>query len=60
MNWNLSNVVISKGDINGNIRPNKNESADSIDGVIALLNAIAGYLKYHGNNINEYLDADKR
>ena len=60
MNWNLTNVVISKGDINGNIRPNKNESADSIDGVIALLNAIAGYLKYHGNNINEYLDADKR
>jgi len=49
MNWNLMNLVIGKGDINGNIRPNKNESADSIDGVISMLNGFALYIQQNNN-----------
>lgn len=48
MLWNFRNTVI-KRDQNGNIRPSKNESADAIDGVISLLNAVCGYLQ---NNTN--------
>jgi len=44
MIWNFRNVVIWK-DMNGNMKPNKNKSADAIDGVISLLNAVCGYLK---------------
>lgn len=54
MAWNFRNLVIKK-DQNGNMKPDKNESADAIDGVISLLNAIAGYLQYKGNNVNRYL-----
>jgi phage terminase large subunit-like protein len=46
--WNFRNVVIWK-DMNGNMKPNKNESADAIDGVISLLNAISGYLQQNTN-----------
>jgi phage terminase large subunit-like protein len=46
MYWNFLNVTVAR-DMNGNMRPDKNKSKDSIDGVIALLNALYGYL---GNN----------
>lgn len=44
MVWNFRNVVIH---INrdGNMRPDKNKSADAIDGVVSLLFAICGYLR---------------
>jgi len=56
MDWNLVNLVIGKGDLNGNIRPLKNESADSIDGVIAMLNAFAGYLQQNNGFANAYIN----
>lgn len=55
MNWNLKNIVIGKGDVNGNIRPNKNESKDSIDGVISLLNAMSGYLQQNKSAAVNYV-----
>jgi phage terminase large subunit-like protein len=48
MLWNFRNVVLYR-DLNGNMKPNKKESADAIDGVVSLLNAICGYLQ---QNIN--------
>lgn len=59
MNWNLMNIVIMKGDLNGNIRPNKNESKDSIDGVISLLNAMAGYLQERKSAAANFLKTQK-
>jgi len=54
MIWNFRNVVIYK-DLNGNMKPNKNKSADSIDGVVALINAISGYLKQNLNAASNFL-----
>lgn len=50
MFWNFLNVL-KEMDMNGNFRPNKKKSKDAIDGVIALLNAMYGYL---GMNANKY------
>ncbi len=54
MTWNFRNVVVWK-DMNGNMRPNKNESADAIDGVISLLNCVSGYLQGHKNAASIFL-----
>lgn len=40
MRWMVGNVCVRK-DSNGNIRPDKQKSADKIDGVVALLMALA-------------------
>lgn len=47
--WNFRNVVLYR-DMNGNMKPNKNDSADAIDGVVSLLNATCGYLQSHKNS----------
>jgi phage terminase large subunit-like protein len=49
MMWNFLNVVKARDKFNGNIRPAKNLSKDSIDGVISLLNAFNGYLGINAN-----------
>ena len=54
MIWNFKNVLISR-DMNGNMKPNKNESADAIDGVVAQLNAIAGYLQINKSSANNFM-----
>jgi phage terminase large subunit-like protein len=40
LNWNASNVTIVK-DSNGNIKPDKEKSSEKIDGISALINALA-------------------
>lgn len=55
MLWNFRNLVIGKGDWNGNLRPKKDESADAIDGVISLLNAICGFLLQNKNAASRFL-----
>ena len=42
LRWNFRNVVIYT-DTSGNVKPAKNKSLDSIDGVIALLEALGAY-----------------
>jgi len=54
MMWNFRNIVLYK-DLNGNMRPNKNKSADAIDGVISLLNSISGYIKSNTNYIERFI-----
>lgn len=49
MLWNFRNVVMYS-DMNGNMKPNKNQSSDAIDGVISLLNCISGYLQQNMNS----------
>ena len=44
MSWCVSNVIVDK-DPNGNLKPNKKRSRDCIDGVSALLTALAGHIK---------------
>ena len=39
----LSNVQIYQ-DINNNIKPDKKRSRNKIDGIVALINAIGGYM----------------
>jgi len=56
MKWNFKNLVIAR-DMNGSCRPDKNESADAIDGVISLLNAIAGVLKNNKNAAQIFLNS---
>jgi len=51
LRWNFRNVVISY-DINNNVRPVKNKSNDSIDGVVALIEAIGAYISI---NYDTYL-----
>lgn len=58
MKWNFRNLVITK-DMNGSCRPDKNESSDAIDGVISLLNCIAGHLKGNTNAAQIFLNATK-
>lgn len=43
LQWNIGNVVTDK-DPAGNIKPNKAKSREKIDGVAALINALARYL----------------
>ena len=45
LSWNMANIVI-KRDTNDNIRLDKGNSQDKIDGAAALVNAIAGYMTY--------------
>lgn len=54
MLWNFRNLVITR-DMNGSMRPDKNESSDAIDGVISLLNCIAGVLKNNKNAVNIFM-----
>lgn len=56
MKWNFRNLVIAK-DMNGSCRPDKNESADATDGVISLLNCIAGHLKGNKNAAQIFLNS---
>lgn len=56
MMWNFRNLAISR-DMNGNQRPDKNDSRDAIDGVISLLNAIAGYLRADSNSASRFMRA---
>jgi phage terminase large subunit-like protein len=56
MKWNFRNLVIAR-DMNGSCTPNKNDSADAIDGVISLLNCIAGHLKANKNAAQIFLNA---
>lgn len=56
MAWNFRNVVLYK-DMNGNMKPAKNESADAIDGVISLLNAMCGYLQQNTNATSIFMKA---
>jgi len=53
--WNFRNTVLYK-DTNGNMKPNKNKSKDSIDGVISTLNAIAGYLSQNTGATSNFLN----
>lgn len=43
LRWMLSNVQIYQ-DINNNIKPDKKRSREKIDGIVALINAIGGYM----------------
>ena len=56
MKWNFRNLVITS-DWNGSQRPDKNKSADATDGVISLLNCIAGHLKANANAAQIFLNA---
>jgi phage terminase large subunit-like protein len=47
MSWNWKNARIRQSDSNGNLKIWKNESKDSVDGAIAMNNAMALY--YHRN-----------
>ena len=42
--WNFANVIIVT-DANGNVRVDKKKSANKIDGISALVNAMVGYLE---------------
>lgn len=53
--WNFRNVVLYK-DMNGNIKPNKNKSADAIDGVVSMLNSICGYMQIYKDAISNFLN----
>ena len=46
MTWNMRNVVLYI-DGNGNIKIVKNKSKDSVDGVVSLGMAMAGFIEYH-------------
>lgn len=52
--WNFRNVV-KETDLNGNFRPNKKKSKDAIDGVIAILNAMFGYLGMNANKASLFM-----
>ena len=42
--WMFSNVILAS-DMNGNVKPDKGKSADKIDGISALVNAIQVYME---------------
>lgn len=52
MSWNVANAVVDR-DPNGNIKPNKKKSTDKIDGVSALLTAIAVMKAEHCDTFND-------
>jgi phage terminase large subunit-like protein len=56
MKWNFQNILVAK-DMNGNMRPDKNKSKDAIDGLIALLNAMYGYLQSNKSSYAKYFNA---
>jgi len=49
--WMLSNVVIYV-DANENIKPHRGKSANKIDGIIATINAMGGYLQLKLEGVN--------
>ena len=53
LRWNMANVTM-QFDRNENYLPHKGKSADKIDGVAALLNAIAQWLKERGEGPTTY------
>lgn len=53
LRWNASNVV-SKEDPNGNLRPDKGQSGDKIDGFCALLMALGLALEMAGERFSVY------
>ena len=55
MDWMLGNVAVLK-DTNGNIKPNKSKSADKIDGVAAMLNAVSVWLNTENEDNTSYYD----
>jgi len=56
LKWNFRNLVI-ESDWSGSMRPNKNKSADATDGVISLLNCVAGHLLKNKNAAQIFLDS---
>lgn len=55
MSWNVANIIVDR-DPNGNIKPNKKKSTDKIDGISALLTALAVMKKeYCATYTDEYL-----
>lgn len=57
LRWNFSNIVLYV-DGNGNIKIMKNKSKDSVDGAIALAQAIAGYIDI--NNLSGLFEMYKK
>lgn len=55
MVWNFLNVAKTRDKFNGNIRPAKDLSKDSIDGVVSLLNAFNGYLGVNANKADLFM-----
>ena len=62
LRWNFRNVVVYV-DSSGNVKPAKNKSLDSIDGVIALLEALGAYAQLNFDAvaalINEFNEENK-
>jgi len=60
LRWNMRNVVILQ-DTNENIRPDKKRSAEKIDGIVAAITAIGGWMAVTGDTSNIiYKDHDLR
>jgi phage terminase large subunit-like protein len=55
MRWNVKNIVVYM-DGNGNIKPMKNKSLDSIDGVIALLMALGMYAEINFDAVSALME----
>lgn len=55
LRWNVKNVV-TYTDGNGNIKPMKNKSLDSIDGVIALLMALGMYAEINFDAVSALME----
>jgi phage terminase large subunit-like protein len=54
LRWNAMNMK-TYTDGNGNIKPMKNKSLDSIDGMVALFMSVAMYCKYHYASLEELM-----
>lgn len=58
MLWNIKNAVIeSSKDVNGNMRLNKKESKDAVDGFASLLNALYGYLGINSTAASNFINS---
>jgi phage terminase large subunit-like protein len=55
MRWNFMNVVMYF-DGNNNMKPMKNKSLDSIDGVVALLNAVGAYAENNFDAVSDLMN----
>ena len=51
--WMFRNVVIYR-DANDNIKMDKKKSIEKIDGVVAMANAIGGYMSQDGDDMYQY------
>lgn len=51
--WMFRNVVIYR-DANDNIKMDKRKSIEKIDGVVAMANAIGGYMSQDGDDMYQY------